>query len=454
MNTPLYDALRALSDKHTARFHMPGHKGAAVFDGWGDAPAVDFTETYETGNLYTGEGPIRLAEREAARYYAAADCHFLTGGSSQGIHALLYAAVPAGGAVLLDRNCHKSAAHACAMLDLRPEFVVPRTVEPYGVPGRIDPDDVAHALDAHPGIRAFLTTSPNYYGVTQDLPALAAVCHARNVLLLVDCAHGAHFPAVGLPAPVACGADGAVMSAHKTLFALGQTALLLTNGKLDGGALREGAALFGTSSPSYLLLASLDRARAALEADDGYRRTAEAVQALKARIARNTPFRTLDGLPLDPCRLTVSTVGTTLTGDGLADRLYERFGVACEMADARNLVCIVTPADLPENLSRLEAALTAIGRETGAAPLPPPLPPLPAPHRVCTVREALLSPGVSMPLAEAEGAVCARPVTPYPPGVPVLWPGEEITRAHIVFLTSQWYNMIDSVTTMHGTCRT
>ena len=124
------------------------------------------------------------------------------------------------------------------------------------------------------------------------------------------------------------------------------------------------------------------------------------------------------------------------------------------MADARNLVCIVTPADLPENLSRLEAALTAIGRETGAAPLPPPLPPLPAPHRVCTGREALLSPGVSMPLAEAEGAVCARPVTPYPPGVPVLWPGEEITRAHIVFLTSQWYNMIDSVTTMHGTCRT
>ena len=327
----------------------------------------------------------------------------------------------------------------------------PGTLEPFGVPGPIDPADAARALDGSPDIRAFLVTSPNYYGVRQDIPALAAVCRARGVTLLVDAAHGAHFPAVGLPAPTAQGAHGAVMSAHKTLNALGQTALLLTDGALDGARLREGAALFGTSSPSYLLMASLDRARAALEADDGYARTADAVRALRTRLRETTPFLPLSGPPLDPCRLTLCTAGTAWTGDDLADALYERFGVACELSDTRNVVCIVTPADLPENLGRLEAALTALARETGAAPWPGPLPPLPAPTRVCSVRQALLSPCRAAAPDQAAGAVCARPVTPYPPGVPVLWPGEEITPAHIVFLARQCYNTIGSIHIIEGT---
>lgn len=449
--TPLYDALRALADRRTARFHMPGHKGAPAFPDWGDACAVDFTEVSGTGNLYTGEGPIRLAEIEAARYYGTAECHFLTGGATQGIHALLYAAVPAGGRILLDRNCHKAAAHACAMLDLTPDFVFPETLEPFGIPGRIAPDAVARALDRNPDIRTFLVTSPNYYGVIQDIPALAAVCRMRGVTLLVDAAHGAHFPAVGRRAPTVQGAAGAVMSAHKTLNAFGQTALLLTDGALDGARLREGAALFGTSSPSYLLMASLDRARAALEAGDGYARAADAVAALRARLRECTPFLPLQNQPLDPCRLTLCTAGTHWTGDALADALYDRFGVACEMSDARNLVCIVTPADLPENLGRLDAALSALALEAEPAAWPDPLPSLPAPKRVCTVRQAVLSPCRAAAPDQAAGMVCARPVTPYPPGVPVLWPGEEITPAHIVFLARQCYNTIGSIHIIEGT---
>lgn len=440
-STPLYDALRELAGRRTARFHMPGHKGAPVFPDWGDAAAIDFTEVYDTGDLYAGEGPIRAAEQQAAQYYRAPDCHFLTGGSSQGIHALLYAAVPCGGKVLLDRNCHKAAAHACALFDLQPVFVTPKTVEPYGVSGLLTPDAVAQALDAHPDCAAFLVTSPNYYGVIQDLPALAAVCHARGVLLLVDAAHGAHFPAVGLPAAISCGADGAVMSAHKTLFALGQSALLLFSDRLDGARLREGAALCGTSSPSYLLMASLDRARAALEADAAYQQTAQAIERLHMALLQDTPFRPLCGLPLDPCRLTLSTVGTAMTGVQLADQLYARFGVACEMSDSRNIVCIVTPADLPENLTRLYHALTALGQQAAPAPLPDALPTLPAPRRRCSVRQAMLTPAQRIPLAQAAGRIAARPVTPYPPGVPVLWPGEEITAAHIEFLRSEWYNV-------------
>lgn len=447
MNAPLYNALRALADQNTARFHMPGHKGQDVLPGFGPVLSVDFTEVYGTGNLYTGEGPIRLAEREAARFYHTADCHFLTGGSSQGVHAMLYAAAGMQADVLLDRNCHKSAAHAAALLDLSPAFVFPRTIEPFGIPGLLNPDDIDRALTQNPAIRAVLVTSPNYYGVRQDIPAIAAVCHAHGAKLLVDAAHGAHFPAVGLPSPIEEGADLAALSAHKTLYALGQSAMLLSAGTIDGGMLREGAALFGTSSPSYAMMTSLDLARAALEQDDSYQKTAQAVHTLRSHLSRHTRFLPLTGDGLDPCRLTVSTAGTDWTGDGLADALYERFGVACEMSDVRNLVCIVTPADLPENLSRLQAALDVLSSETQTAPLPAPLPPLPVPRPVRSVRRALLGPGQTVPLAAVQpGAVCVRPVTPYPPGVPVLWPGEEITPEHIVFLQNQCYNTVDRIT--------
>ena len=446
MNTPLYDAMRALANKHTARFHMPGHKGQDVLPDFGPILPLDFTEVYETGNLYTGEGPIRQAEELAARLYHASDCHFLTGGSTQGIHAMLYAAAGAQADVLFDRNCHKSAAHAAAMLDLSPAFVFPQTIEPFGIPGLLDPKAIDHALSQNSAIRAVLITSPNYYGIRQDIPAIAAVCHAHGVKLLVDAAHGAHFPAVGLPSPSEEGADLAALSAHKTLYALGQSAMLLSAGTIDSDRLREGASLFGTSSPSYAMMVSLDLARAALEQDDSYQKTAQAVAALRQHLAQHTRFRPLTEDTLDPCRLTVSTAGTNWTGDRLADTLYERFGVACEMSDARNMVCIVTPADLPDNLRRLTEALDALSDEVHEAPLPDPLPPLPMPRLVLSVRRALLGPGTTVFLDDVQpGMVCARPVTPYPPGVPVLWPGEEITAEHIVFLRNQCYNTIDRI---------
>lgn len=445
MSAPLYEALSVLSQKNTVRFHMPGHKGQAVLPDFSPILPIDFTEIYETGNLYTGEGPIRLAEEQAARFYHAADCHFLTGGSSQGIHTMLYAAAGAGSSVLFDRNCHKSCAHAAAMLDLTPTFVFPSVLEPYGIPGLLDPADIETTLAKNPAIKTVLITSPNYYGVCQNIPAIAEICHAHGAKLLVDAAHGAHFPAVGLASPTEQGADLAALSAHKTLYALGQAALLLSNGTVDGEKLREGAALFGTSSPSYAILASLDLARDALEQDDSYQQTAQAVHALRMRL-KETKFMPLCFDALDPCRLTVSTAGTNLTGDALSDLLYQRFQIACEMSDARNIVCIVTPADLPHNLAALEDALVILSNQAQSAPLPPPLPPLPNPHPVLSVRDAMLGSAHETALSDATaGMICARPVTPYPPGVPVLWCGEEITVQHIVFLTNQCYNTVSRI---------
>lgn len=291
-----------------------------------------------------------------------------------------------------------------------------------------------------------MITSPNYYGICQDIPAIASICHTHGAKLVVDAAHGAHFPAVGLPSPIQQGADLAVLSAHKTLYAMGQAAMILSNGTIDGEKLREGAALFGTSSPSYAILASLDLARDLLEQDDSYQRTAQAVKQLKVRLSQTRFLPLSAGISLDPCRLTISTAGTNLSGNALSDRLYARFGIACEMSDLRNLVCIVTPADLPQNLTLLEQALLALSQEVQPFPQPTPLAPLPHPKPVLSVRRAMLGACDALPLSEVRsGMVCARPVTPYPPGVPVLWPGEEITRQHIVFLTNQCYNTVSRV---------
>lgn len=446
MSAPLYDALCALSQKRTIRFHMPGHKGQPVLPDFSPILPLDFTEIYETGNLYTGEGPIRLAEEQAARFYHAADCHFLTGGSSQGVHAMLYAAAGCGSSVLFDRNCHKSCAHAAAMLDLTPTFVFPSILEPYGIPELLDPSAIHAALKQHPEIKTVFITSPNYYGICQDIAAIADICHAHGAKLLVDAAHGAHFPAVGLKSPIQLGADLAVLSAHKTLYAMGQAAMILSNGTIDCTKLHEGAALFGTSSPSYAILASLDLARNALEQDDSYQKTAQAVDKLKSHLSHTHFLPLSEAVPLDPCRLTISTAGTNLSGNMLSDLLYTRFGIACEMSDLRNIVCIVTPADLPQNLFLLEQALLELSREVQQAAQPAPLAPLPQPKPVVSVRSAMLGPCYDLPLSDLRsGMVCARPVTPYPPGVPVLWAGEEITQQHIVFLTNQCYNTVSRV---------
>ncbi|MGE4549736.1 MAG: amino acid decarboxylase, partial [Intestinibacillus sp.] len=179
-NAPLYEALQALAMRDPLRFHMPGHKGKPLFEAYAGVFALDFTETYGTGNLYTGVGPIRDAERLAARYYGAADCHFLTGGSTQGVQAMLGSACPPGGAVLLDRAAHKSAVSGCALFDLSPSFVYPPMVAPFDCSGPFSLSQIEEALYMHPETAALLVVSPNYYGVLQDIPGLAALCHQYN----------------------------------------------------------------------------------------------------------------------------------------------------------------------------------------------------------------------------------------------------------------------------------
>lgn len=449
-NAPLFHALQLLATGDSARFHMPGHKGEPLFNTYAEIFPIDFTETYGTGNLYLGDGPIRDAEVAAARYFGADDCFFLTGGSTQGILSMLAAAVGEGGSVLLDRECHKSVCHACALLDITPYFISAPLLEPFGISGALPVDEAERQLLAHPEIKAVLLTSPTYYGVRRAVPAFAGLCRAYGKKLLVDAAHGAHFTALGLPTPTMEGADLAVLSIHKTLPCMGQGAVVLCGANTDRALLRESTALFGTSSPSYPIMASIDLARAYMEGPGraAYRRTAENCADLRRFIHQRTGFTALsvEHYPaLDPCRLTVCTAGTDVTGHQLADMLWSECGVACEMADDRNAVFILTGADTGSAVHRLRHGLRRISNRRHTEPPPAPAAPVPPAERVMPVRQAWFSQTKPVAPEAAAGLVCARPVTPYPPGVPLLWPGEKITEAHIELILKRWYNGIREI---------
>lgn len=414
MNTPLYDALSAFADTNPLRLHMPGHKGKGM-PGWERLFSMDFTELPPTGNLYEPGGAIGQAEVLWARAFGMADCLMLTCGSTQGNHAALTLACPVGSALLVDRNCHRSVYHAMALLDLEPVYLLEKT-----------PEGVEKALAERAEIKTVCITSPDFYGRLYDVEGIGAVCRRYGACLVVDGAHGAHLPFLGVDHYR--GADLAVCSAHKTLPALGQAALLFSGGTFSGDDLRRAASIHGTSSPSYPILASMDLARAWMESGEGkarYQAVCRRVEELRER------FPALRGECLDPARLTLRIK------DGCAaEKALQAMGVWPEMADRGHMVFILTGADSPEDLDRLERALSALTLEEDGQTWPSP----PPPQVALRPRQALFAPSRRLPLFQCEGLIAAEQLAPYPPGVPVIAPGEIISKKHLAYLNNIGYN--------------
>ena len=429
--TPLYDVLKAYAAQNPARFHMPGHKGHGLpLPELSGAAPLDVTEIPGTGNLYCPGEPFDLAQRLWAEQFGFEFCQFLTGGSTMGIHTGLALLCSPGDQVLVDRSCHRAVFNAMALLDLEPVYLERPWRKEENLIGPVSPEAVAQQLNRHPGIKTVCITSPTYAGVLSDVAAIARIVHAGGRALFVDGAHGAHLPFLGM-APFQ-GADGVVVSAHKTLPALGQSALLFTNG-LDPNYVRRTASLFGTSSPSYLILASLDAARSWLLEEGGaeqYQLAALRVDQLRQR------FPSLrNGLSLDPTRFTLSVQD----GPAFAKAL-EAQGIYPEMEDGGHVIFICTPQDLEKNFDRLEAALSAMTDQMGPCPpIPPPL----LPQRVCSLRKALFSPTRLLPLEQCAGRVAAAQLAPYPPGIPVVAPGERITEKELAYFRKIGYNIKD-----------
>ena len=332
--------------------------------------------------------------------------------------------------MLIDRGCHRAVYNTLALLDLEPVYLPRPWRGGEGIAGPISPQDVENLLDSHPNIKTICITSPTYSGVLSDVRELSHLIHARGGKLIVDGAHGAHLPFLGVDAFSGC--DALICSAHKTLPALGQTALLFTNG-VDPRRVRQMTSVFGSSSPSYPMMISLDCARDYLEGQGTgeYRRVARRTAALRAAF----PSLQEGELHLDPTRLTL----TSPDGNALA-RALEGENIWPEMADSGHVVLILTAQDSEEDLNRLEKALERHRDLLGAPPiLPPPQLPKPA----CSLREALFAPVERLPLSDCLGRAAAGQLAPYPPGVPVVAPGEVIGEKELAYLKEIGYNNLD-----------
>lgn len=429
--TPLYDAIRAYAAQKPTRFHMPGHKGSflPVSELQSIAP-LDVTEVEPTGDLFSGGEPFDTAQKLWAERFGMDNCLFLTGGSTLGLHAALALFCRPGDQVLIDRGCHRAVYNALALLDLEPVYLPRPWRAGEGIAGPISPTDVENLLDSHPNIKTACITYPTYSGVLSDIKELSHIIHARGGNLIVDGAHGAHLPFLSVDAFSGC--DALICSAHKTLPALGQSALLFTNG-VDPRRVRQMTSVFGSSSPSYPMMISLDCARDYLDGKgmEEYRRVTRRTAALRAAF----PSLHEGELRLDPTRLTL----TSPDGNALAQAL-EGENIWPEMADSGHVVLILTAQDSEDDLHHLEEALQ---RHRDLLGTPPILPPPPMPKPVRSLREALFAPVERLPLENCLGRVAAGQLAPYPPGVPVVAPGEVIGEKELAYLREIGYNNSD-----------
>ena len=428
MNTPICDFVRDYAARAPLRLHMPGHKGVGPLG----VEALDVTEIPGADVLYRPSGVIAESEANAAAQFGSGRTVYSTEGSSLCIRAMLYLArlwarergmAPR---ILAARNAHKALLSAAALLDLPVDWLFPAeggvlscAVDPGALDGRLADGQYA----------AVYVTSPDYLGNCADLAALAAVCRARGALLLVDNAHGAYLRFL-TPSrhPMDLGADLCCDSAHKTLDVLTGGAYLHLAASAPP-TLRDAAdramSLFASTSPSYLILQSLDRMNAALA--DGY---AETVLSTASRVAALRRTLTAEGWTCvgdEPLKLTLCPKSRGYTGAELA-ALLERRNIFCEFADPDHVVFMFAPS-LPARCcgTLLDGLRAAAPRE----PIPEEPPALSAPRRVLTPREAMLAPAETMPVDRAAGRVLASPGVSCPPAVPILLCGEVIDEAAI-----------------------
>ena len=423
MDTPIYDFLRRYNDADMTRLHMPGHKGEPFLG----CEMLDITEVHGADTLYEADGIIAQSEANATALFGSHRTLYSTEGSSQCIRAMLYLALtcrPAGAApvIVSARNVHKAFVYAAALLDFKVVWLWPeesRSLCGCPVSAKIL-EKTLTSLPAPPA--AVYLTSPDYLGGMADIAALSEVCHAHGTLLAVDNAHGAYLRFLSPSRhPLDLGADLCCDSAHKTLPVLTGGAYLHIS-KCAPEAMAERAkaamALFGSTSPSYLTMASLDLCNRYLA--EGYlsrleetvRRLSSLREALTAR-----GWRVEDS---DPLRLIIAAPDG-LTGTALAGRLRQS-GVECEYADRDFLVLMATPENAPADFDRLLAALG----ENHAPYAPSAVLPLAKGEQACSIREALFAAQETVPVEASLGRVCGAPTVACPPAIPIAVSGEVI----------------------------
>ena len=459
LRTPLFDAMVSLAESRKVSFHTPGHKsgkgistrfrkfvGPKIF-------TIDLTTLDEVDSLQNPTGVIKEAQELAARAAGADRSYFLVNGTTAGNHAMVASTTNPGDTVLIARNCHRSVLTGLIVSGAKPAFFQPEFHRDLKLTLNVTFETVKQAIDANPGARALLITSPNYYGLCADIEKIIPYAHEKGLIVLLDEAHGPHLkfhpklPKCALEA----GADLCVQSTHKIVGGMTQASMLHARaGRVNIDDVTNTLKLLQTTSPSYILMASLDLARMQM-ATEGKKLLTRALKlAEDARMEiNNIPGILCFGreqaqaagmADMDVTKLTITVSGLGLSGYHVSQILNTRFGIQVEMADPFHILVIVSIGDRQDDLNRLVEGLRQIAAETGLQgallPLdkvhPPPL----SNRFVMTPRDAFYSDTELISVGEAVGRVAAEIVTVYPPGIPLVVPGEEISLGAIDYITN------------------
>ena len=442
----LQDELLKFIKKDRVRAHMPGHNGGAgLSSGFKrNAFKLDVTEFDETDNLQNPNGIILKSEERAAKAFGAKKSFFLVNGSTVGIEAAVLTAVRNGDKLIVDRTCHKAVISGMILAGAEPIFIEPEYIERFGIYGAMSPITVMDALRNNPDAVGVVLTSPNYYGICSDIKRLAKNIHSSDKFLIVDEAHGAHFAfSDELPKPaLESGADLVIHSAHKTLPALGQTALIhVGNTELvDVLRLRRNINLLQTSSPSYILLASIDEAVSKMSNEYGKQlnRVIETVTAIKSKIGVLDKVSCMTRGNLDNdydiTKLAVDFSKLGITGYGAAELLKKDYGIYPEMADERNVLLYITASTTKKDLELIDRAITDISKSEYRPQVIKKPKPMPHTRFEMPMKEAFFSDSVMISAESAIGKIYAEIVNSCPPCCPIVLPGQIIDNSVVEYL--------------------
>ena len=473
----IFDKLKNYSDSDYYAFHMPGHKrNLDLMDGTSPY-RIDITEIDGFDDLHHAEGILKEAQERAAEVYHADETHFLVNGSTVGILSAIIGTTEKGDSILVARNCHKSVYHAIYLNELDPVYLYPKFDTELGLSTEIDAADVQKALEEHPGIRAVMIVSPTYDGVVSDIEKIAEIVHEAGCLLIVDEAHGAHFgfdPYFPKSANM-YGADLVINSLHKTLPALTQTALLHVNGeRVNRRKVKRYLDMLQTSSPSYILMASIDACIHLLEQTQMqkcsiFKEYAAHIDTLREELKKLKYLkiiRTENTDRYDRSKFVISVKHAPISSHELYERLLRDYHLQMEMLAGTYVLAMTTIGDTQEGLDRLRDALLAIDAEIGAKlksgsgqeqkpmqmtdtdlPLSGRQPSL---EKVWTIAEAVKCRDVvpsrkgkieTCGFADSVGCISLEYAYLYPPGSPLIVPGERITQEAVEILC--WYQEHD-----------
>ncbi|MEN0063823.1 MAG: aminotransferase class I/II-fold pyridoxal phosphate-dependent enzyme [Myxococcota bacterium] len=444
---PLFDAMKAWRDQGVHRLFMPGHRGRD--DGAirellpPEILALDLPSMEATDSPFAPAGCILEAQRLAADAFGAFATEMLVHGSTIGVQASMMTALSPGEGLLLNRAAHMSVFSALVLANVRPRFM-PTTCDEVVGPLPTTAAQVEAGLIEHPDVRAVLVTSPTYHGLTADIRAIAEVVHRHGRWLIVDEAHGAHLSFLPDHHPRSAldlGADLVVQSAHKTLTALNGGAYVHVGHEAAPLApvLRQRLNLLRTTSPSYLVLASLDLARrdVALRGAARFAQAASRAERLRRRMAAIPGLqvlhrdRTPEGCGLDPLKLIVDVAGTGMSGFDLEQAIEHHARVLGEFATTRTLAFALGPSDDEAAYDALVEGISRLAPATHVPVSPPRRDCFESPPMVTDPCAAVYAPKENVARQRAEGRISGERITAYPPGIPLLLPGERITASAI-----------------------